>query len=281
MSRSTATAAVQSTPTGEMTVPPAVDERLIAPHQRQEVLDGKLIYSPPAGEEHGSKHWQVPTLLGMLLAEGYAGAIDMLTRTSLLSDVAPDASIYPVARDPKTEGRQLEELAFEIRSEQALTLTTQKARALVGRGVRRVFLIDLKDDIVCEWNRRRKQWQELAKDASINDRCFRVPVPIAALLDRTRANEAVIEAILAREDHPKVKQARQQWEQVGYDKGLEQGLEQGIEKGREQELRRTIEDLCKLFGVKLTVARMTALDNATPQQLEDLRTRLLQTKRWG
>src|SRR5687767_7504511 len=93
---------------------PAVDERLVMPETRHEVVDGQVVYVSPADQEHASRHSKVNALLEAFVAPGYDVASDMLTRTSLLGDMAPDASIYPVAPDPETGGRQLEELAFEV-----------------------------------------------------------------------------------------------------------------------------------------------------------------------
>ncbi len=38
----------------------------------------------------------------------------MLMRANRFSDFAPDASVFPEARDTETGGRRLEELVFEI-----------------------------------------------------------------------------------------------------------------------------------------------------------------------
>ena len=45
----------------------------------------------------------------------------MLTRTSEKGDMAPDASVHPAAPDPRTGGRQLEDLAFEVVSTERLS----------------------------------------------------------------------------------------------------------------------------------------------------------------
>jgi hypothetical protein len=34
-------------------------------------------------------------------------AVDLLTRLTRIDDIAPDVSIYPLERDPKTGGRQI------------------------------------------------------------------------------------------------------------------------------------------------------------------------------
>ena len=61
----------------------------------------------PSNRPHGKKHLDLAYVLGAHVAEGYEGAVDLLTRTSDDSDYAPDASIYPEARDPETGGRKM------------------------------------------------------------------------------------------------------------------------------------------------------------------------------
>jgi len=120
---------------------PDVDDRLAPPETRVEYLDGKKIITMPAHRPHATKHSQIAVVASAHVAEGYEVAVDMLTRTSKTSDFAPDVSVFPSAPDPKTKGRQLEELAFEVASKQALSVPTIKARKLVARGVRRVFCV--------------------------------------------------------------------------------------------------------------------------------------------
>jgi Uma2 family endonuclease len=122
---------------------PAVDARLVAPESRYEVDEGRVVYVAPADEPHGSRHSKVSALLEAHVRGDRDVASDMLTRSSELSDVAPDASVFPRARDPRTGGRQLEELAFEVVSTERLNEAGAKARKLAGRGVRRVFAIDV------------------------------------------------------------------------------------------------------------------------------------------
>lgn len=60
------------------------------------------------------------TVLKAHAAPEFLVAVDMLTRTSRIDDIAPDASVYPAARNPTTGGRQLEHVAFEISSTEGL-----------------------------------------------------------------------------------------------------------------------------------------------------------------
>lgn len=179
---------------------PAVDERLIAPGARYEVLDGKLQFVPPADEPHGTAHMDLAAMLRAHATKGYRGAVDMLTRTREVGDHAPDASIYPQERDPVTGGRKLEELAFEIVSEQSLSVSTSKARDYVERGVRRVFCVELGRRRVMEWSRERDDWDELSIDARIADVCLVRPLPVRALLDAALVDDTLAEALLAKKN---------------------------------------------------------------------------------
>jgi Uma2 family endonuclease len=179
---------------------PAVDERLIAPGARYEVLNGKLLFVPPADEPHGTAHMDLATVLRVHATGDYRGAVDMLTRTKEVGDHAPDASIYPSERDPVTGGRKLEELAFEIVSEQAIRVSTGKARDYIERGVRRVFCVDVGKRRVLEWSQSKDGWDELPLDASIEDRCFVRPLPLRVLLEAAAVDDAVAEALLAKKN---------------------------------------------------------------------------------
>ncbi|MBK7396693.1 MAG: Uma2 family endonuclease [Myxococcales bacterium] len=182
---------------------PAVDDHLVREDARAEILRGKLLMCPPASEPHGTRHFTLAYVLGAHVAPGFVGAVDMLTRTDHDSDFAPDASIFPLARDPSTGGRRLEVLAFEIAATQPLPSVTEKARALVQRGVRRVFCLTLKRGRVLEWSAARDAWDLLDPQATIEDECLSRPLPVAALLDATAADEAVARALVERR-HPVV-----------------------------------------------------------------------------
>jgi len=159
--------------------------------------------APPADEPHGRAHLTLAYVLGAHVASGWVCAVDMLTRTGHDSDFAPDASVYPEARDPRTGGREIEELAFEIAAKQPLKVTTDKARELSRRGVRRVFCVLVLKARVLEWSATTDAWSPLADNAVIADRCFVQPLPVGALLDATRADAAVVAALTARA-HPAI-----------------------------------------------------------------------------
>ena len=175
---------------------PAVDDRLVEPCTREEILDGRRIKAMPAHEPHAVLHIGLGAVLQAHVVQGWAAAIDMLTRSAPDSDFAPDASVYPAERDPVTGGRQLEELAFEIVDKQSLSVATRKAAILAGRGVRRVFCIVLKTHGVYEWCADTQAWLPLS--GALSDRCFVRDIPINALLDASAVDAAIDEARLAR-----------------------------------------------------------------------------------
>ncbi|WP_437647793.1 Uma2 family endonuclease [Sorangium sp. So ce362] len=189
-----------------LTRSPHVDERLAPPETRVEYLHGQRLIVAPADEPHATLHCDLAHVVRAHVAPGYTAALDMLTRTSADSDFAADTSVFPAAPDPETGGRRLEEIAFEVASEQAMSVPTTKARELVRRGVRRVFCLVVEQQLTLEWSRENDDWARLPEDAVIEDRCLVRPLPVRASFDAASADEAVFEAILLKASAP-IKQA--------------------------------------------------------------------------
>jgi Uma2 family endonuclease len=187
-----------SSPSSASTELPAVDEHLAVPECGYEIDDGKLVRVSPALEPHADRHSKLAALLEAHAAGEFNVAIDMLTRTSLTSDFAPDASVYPRERDPKTGGRQLEHLAFEVVSTESLGHAGDKARSLAARGVRRVFAIDVERARAFEWSGELGTWSILDGGGAITDPVLAVPLPVRALLQAAKADDAVAAALLAK-----------------------------------------------------------------------------------
>lgn len=192
---------------------PRVDERLAPPETRLEYLHGGELFAAPADPPHATRHADLAFVLRATVAPGFTAAIDLLTRTADASDFAPDASIYPSALDAEGH-RQLEEVAFEITSEQALSVPTVKARELIRRGVRRMFCVLVKQARVLEWSRETDGWQTLLEDSSIEDRTLVRPLVVRALLDVAASDEAVARAVLAK-NHPVIETALAEGEARG------------------------------------------------------------------
>jgi hypothetical protein len=197
---------------------PEVDERLVAPEARFEIEGGKAVFVAPADEPHATSHLKLGALVDAHRAPGYAVAVDMLTRTSRLDDIAPDVSLYPAARDPRTGGRQLEELAFDIASTESLAHAGGRAAKLAARGVRRVFAVDVERSRALEWSKELGQWSILDRRGHIEDPALAVPLPIEAMLEAARADDAVVHAWRAKR-HPEFLAERAEGEASGRAEG--------------------------------------------------------------
>jgi hypothetical protein len=241
---------------------PDIDDRLAPPETRIEVLDGKNIVTMPALRPHATKHSQIDRVVGAHVAEGYEVAVDMLTRTSKTSDFAPDVSVFPSAPDPKTKGRQLDELAFEVASEQALSVPTDKARKLVARGVRRVFCVLLKKGRLLEWSRDVDGWATVPKTSSIHDPCLVRPLPVAALLDAARADDEMGEALLVKRP-PSIRRALTETAEKALVEGKAEGRREGKAEGRREGKAEG-----RLIGARNAVRRVLAR-RALPLDAED------------
>lgn len=218
---------------------PDIDDRLAEPGTRFEVIDGEPVYVPPAKEPHAESHAGLIALVIAHLHADYKAAADLLTRVSLVDDIAPDVVVYPRARDPRTGGRQLPELAFEVASTQTLGDAAQKARLLVGRGVRRVFAIQVRHRRLLEWREAADDWGILSADAKIEDRVFAAPLCARDVVEAADTDDAVARALLAKENPVLVeREARARAE------GLAAGAAQGRELACQeivQEIRRLLE----------------------------------------
>jgi hypothetical protein len=236
---------------------PAIDDRLAPPETRIEYLDGKKILSMPADGPHATKHGHVTLVVGAHVAKNYELAVDMLTRTSRTSDFAPDVSIFPSGPDPKTKGRRLEEMAFQVASKQALEVPTDKARKLVARGVRRVFCVLVKQGRLLEWSRAIDGWATVPKTSSIHDPCLVRPLPVAALLDATPADNEMAEALLVKRP-PAIRRALSESKAKGYREGKAEGHAAGYREGkvlaRTQAKAKAVLTVLHARGIKVTSA---------------------------
>ncbi|MBX3231192.1 MAG: Uma2 family endonuclease [Labilithrix sp.] len=239
-----------------------VDERIVKPESRAEIVEGRLVFAPPSDEPHAVPHADLTYLLRAHVKPGYLVAVDMLTRAGLEQDFAPDASVYPAARDEVTGGRQLEELAFEIVNEQALATQTTKARELAGRGVRRIFVVQVKRSKALEWSRDTDAWSATPLD-TIDDPCFVRPLSMKAVISAIDADEAVLRALRAK-GHPVLDEVR------------EEGREAGLARG----LRIAVRDLCEAYGIPLDAPRAHRIDAMSAADLETLRITLKHARAW-
>ncbi len=228
---------------------PAVDARLVVPETRYEIVDGGLVHVSPADEAHGTQHSKISALVEAHAAADFDVASDMLTRTSRTSDIAPDVSVFPRARDPRTGGRQLEHLAFEVVSTETLGHAGRKAARLAARGVRRVFAIDVERGRALEWSSASGAWRVLGPKAHIKDRALAVPLPIKALVSAAKADDAVARALIAKRN-PVIKAVRSQ----GRRRGLAEGKRQGLAEGKRRGLAEALLAMLSSRGIGLKAA---------------------------
>lgn len=238
---------------------PGLDDRLVRPETREEMVRGRLVLAPPANPPHADRHHTVDYVTGAALASGYIGASDLLTRSNEASDFATDTSIRREGIDPATGERYLEELSFEIVGEQTLSEITERAADLTARGVRRVIAVFAKSNEVREWSTELNDWLVLDPSSVIEDRTLAHPIPIRALLDQAEANRAVVRALYAKQE-PELMAIEAQ------------GHRDGLVKG--------ITALCKALGIPIHAKRRTAMRALDVAGLEALLTTLTRERRW-
>ena len=246
---------------------PDIDERLVAPGARYEVYDGELVHVPPADEPHGTRHSKVVTLVEIHTGPAFDVACDMLTRTSETSDVAPDVSVFPRARDPRTGGRQIEQLAFEVVSTESLGHAARKAAKLVARGVRRVFAIDVERARALEWSISLGTWRMLEPNAFIEDPVFAAPLPIEALVRAAETDDAVARALLIKRNAV-IEAARAESLAQGVTRGRAEGIVEGRAEGIARGRAESLIVMLDARGVALGAAeRVRILDERDPATL--------------
>lgn len=241
---------------------PPVDERLAQPETHTEVVDGAVVRTMGANPPHAIQHAAVTHVFRGCLAEGYRAAVDMLTRLDADNDRAADVSIFPEAPDETTGGRRLEEIAFEVCDSQRAGDVAEKARRFVARGVRRVFYVRVDEGAVYEWRRAADAWVRLGDGAAIEDRCFVVPIPVQALLQRVLADDTVARALLARGNPvvvAAVEAARAAGARSGRDEGLKVGRDEGVKAGRDEGLAPLAHLFARRLGRPLTDAEFARL----------------------
>jgi hypothetical protein len=214
---------------------PGVDDRLVDPViTRDEIIGGLRIVASPAHPPHATQHSELDYLVRAHVAPDHRVAADLLTRHDPNSDFATDVCVFRQGIDPSTGGRYLEEIAFEVVSEQDRRLVTEKARRMHRRGVRRIFAVWVKDQQVREWTPT-NGWRPLEAGTQIEDPCLVAPLAVTALLDAAAADDAVVEALAAK-GNPVLRRreaaAEARGESTGEARGKAEGKAEGMAEGR-------------------------------------------------
>jgi hypothetical protein len=232
---------------------PGVDDHLVVPETtRDEIVRGRHVIAMPALPPHADRHCEVDYVIRAHTAEGYITASDLLTRVGPNSNFATDTSIRRAGIDPATGQRYLEELAFEVVSEQSNRDMRERAEDLTARGVRRVIAVFVKRGEVREWSRERNDWITLSLDGVLEDPTLARPVTVRALLDAGAADDEVIDALDAK-GNPRLNRIKTQVR---------------------------IETTCKLLHIPFGPAERTRLESLDLPALEHLLAHLETERRW-
>lgn len=243
--------------------PPYVDDRLVAPETREELVRGRRVHSLPAKPEHADPHSRFDRVIGSHAATGFITAADLLTHASGRSDFATDVCVRREGTDPRTGDRYLEELAFEVVHTQARRSMTTRAKDLTKCGVRRVFAFFVKTGDVCEWSPRKRRWLPLDLDGTLEDPVLVRPIPVRALLDAAVADDAVIDALDAK-GNPRLIEIRK----ASYTRGRAKGRIEAIETA------------CELLDIPLGPLERTQLAALDDGGLATLLARIKAERRW-
>lgn len=279
---------------------PAVDDRAVQPETGTEMIRGEVRRVLPAEPPHADRQCDLAYVIRSEVAPGYVASTELLTRVDGESDFATDACIRKAGREPATGARYLEEIAFEVKHTQSNADITARARKLVRRGVRRVFVIHVKetgDGIqagpVNEWLADEDRWCELDPEGKIVDRCLAQPLEVRALLDVTEANNQVARALLAQNNPVLVEDRQKALEErdAAHARALEErvrelteahtrALEERVRGLAEAHTRDAIVELCHVLGIEITSERRARLDVMTSDALDALRRAIRTQRRW-
>jgi hypothetical protein len=242
---------------------PRLDEHLVRPETREEMIDGRIVLALPALEPHAEHHYELDYVTRGGVAPGYVGATDLLTRTGARTQFSADTCIRREGIDPATGTRYLEELAFEVVHEQSLANVTKRARDLTARGVRRIIAIFVKTNEVRDWSPSLDDWITFDPNGTIEDRTLATPLPVRALLDRAAANRAVVQGLKAKRD-PAILEIEEECHQ----------------EGRAQMARTAIEGLCEILEIPFGPERQALLHALDAAKLEALYAQIRTQRRW-
>ncbi len=255
--------------------PPSVDEHLVKPETREQLVRGRKVVAMPALPPHGDRHFKLDYVIGAHVKEGYVGSTDLLTRSAESSDFATDTCVRRAGIDPRTRTRYLEELAFEIVNEQSMRDITEQAQDLTARGVRRLVAIFVKKGQVCEWSVKAGTWETLDPDGTFSDPTLTRPLRVKELLDAAEADNAVARALVEK-NNPVLVELRA----ADLEQGRKEGLKEGRKEGHKEGLVRAVELACALLGIDLTAERRAFLGEIDAVRLEALLEHLRVERRW-
>ncbi len=204
--------------------PPRVDDyRTDIDFENEEMVGGVVYQVFGADYPHAKHNGDLDYLLRGLAVPGYSSASDLKTRVAEDSDFASDSALVRDGIDPETGTRHLEEIAFEVVSQQNRGIATKKAPRMIRRGVRRVFAVFVKKKQVAEWSTASNEWVTLHPSAVIEDPILAEPLEVSAVLDAAKADDAVVRG-LAKKNNPEILRIRAKERTEGKAEGLRQAI---------------------------------------------------------
>jgi hypothetical protein len=250
---------------------PGIDDHIVREETREEMVRGRRVIAAPAKPPHADQHNEVGYVIRGLLAPGYKASSDLLTRVGPSSDFATDTCVRRIGVDPATNTRYLEELAFEVVSEQSLHDITERAEDLSNRGVRRLIAIFVKKKEVAEWSAENQRWIPLPLDAKLEDPTLARPLLVRALFDAAVADNEVIAAQVAK-GNPLLAEIKAEALAMGRAEGLAEGITKGRIEG--------ITALCEALDIPIGASERSQMHALDAAGLEALLTDIKTNRRW-
>ncbi|MCP5041147.1 MAG: hypothetical protein GY944_08950 [bacterium] len=153
--------------------------------------------------------------------------MDLKTRVDNEQEYASDTCVRKQGIDPKTGGRYLESLVFEVAYKRSAKDTRIRAEGFAGRGVERQIAIFPNKKEVSEWSKSEKKWVPLPADGHIDDPCLVRPLPIEALFDGALA-EIEVARVLEVKGNPAILEMKAESEKRGEKRGFARGKAEGL-----------------------------------------------------
>ncbi len=130
-----------------------------------------------------------------------------------------------------------------------------------------MFALLLEKNRVLEWDRSHDRWRPMHLDEVIADASLFPPLPVRALLDTARVDEAVLAALEARRPDLVAR-----IEAVGEARGRAEGEARGHING--------IRATCAALGIVITESRSRELERASPNELLELLVAITRDRKW-
>jgi hypothetical protein len=201
------------------------DDRLARPETGEEYIDGECMQAMSGDAAHADPQCDLNYAVRACVAKRYVASTELLTRTDVGSDFTTDVCVRKRGIDPKTGGRYMEEVSFEVAHTQTREdLERKRIPKLLAAGVRRVIAVLIPEGDVLEWSQKGGgKWKGLPPDSYIRDRVFKTPLHVKAILDATATEKLVSQAQIAKRE-PHLMEVLDEHEAKGRTEGLAEAI---------------------------------------------------------